>query len=374
MPRLNLPDSSFRLFLPLLLITLLSSCASGSIKSSAMKIISAVSSYKSALHYYEAGDIMLARRAAMRTDASRPDYQQAQDLLKKKIEPARRRLLRHYRLAAVKAERRGTLYIAKQNYLKAAELSIGGTRMQRNADRVDLVLRQKRIDRLSKQRRKEDDQLLDTLRRYSPPSGLNPRDKPFIRELDRAQDLVLARGRTAWNAAKRELREGHPEVAYVEAESYMHLRPGSRRGPLLMQEVKEALPKGLRLPNKARSGRGRTSEAPTKTVNAEQIRKLMQEGKWLEARDYAMLYRRDGGDDAEVLLRDIDKNLKKQAEAAFRVGQVAFQNEQLDKAVKAWSRATELQPDNRDYSDSLRRASELQESFRILQGKGSNGD
>jgi len=366
--RLISPDSANRLILPVLMAMLLSACSSNGIKSSAMNVISAVSSYKSALHYYEAGDIMLAKRAAERTDASRPDYQQAQDLLRKKIEPARLRLLRHYRLAAAKAEKRGVLYQAKEYYLKAAEFSIGGTRMQKNAARIDLVLRQKRLDRLSKQRRKEDDQLLDILRHYSPPSGLNPKDKPFARELDRAQDLVLARGRNAWNAAKRELREGHPEVAYVEAESYLHLRPGSRRGPLLMQEVREALPKGLRLPGSEHAGKA--SKAPPASASAEQIRQLMGEGKWIQAHDYAMIYRRDGGDEADALLQAIDKALKKQAEAAFRTGQVAFQNEQLDKAVTAWSRAVELQPDNRDYSDSLRRASELQESFRILKSKG----
>lgn len=372
-------DAPYRLLLPILLALILPACASGGMKSSAMEVfVSAISGYKLALHYYESGDIMLARTAAINTPSTRPDYQQARALLRKKIEPARLRLLRHYRLSAIRAERRGVLYIALEGYRKAAELSVNDHRMQKNAERIDLVLRQKRLDRLIKQRRLEDEQLLDTLERYTPPRGLNPKDKPFERELERAQDRVLAGGRNAWNAAKRELHEGNPEVAYVEAESYQRLRPGSRRGTMLMQEVREAMPKGLHIPSMPRSLSHRTGTAagraqPT-NVTSEKIHTLMDGGKWIQARDYAIIYRRNGGDDADSLLQTIDKTLKKQAEAAFRRGQVAFQSEQLDKAVAAWSKAVELQPDNNDYVDSLRRAQELQESFRVLQSKGNNAD
>jgi len=216
---------------------------------------------------------------------------------------------------------------------------------------------------------REDEALLNALGRYDPPRGLNPKDAPFARELDRLQDFIQARGRNAWNAAKRELHEGHPEVAYVEAESYQRLRPGSQRGAMLMREVREALPKGLRLPRRPHNGH--KGKAAPIHASAQQIRQLMAEDKWIQARDYARVYRREGGDEADALLQTIDRALKKQAEAAFRTGQLAFRNEQLDKAVEAWSQAVEMQPDNRDYTDSLRRAKELQESFRILQGKGS---
>lgn len=376
MPHLRLPDRRHtRLLTALLAVLALSACATTSdgVRSTARQVFTAVSSYKSALHYYESGDIMLARRAAMRTASNRPDYPDAQALLKQKIEPARRRLLRHYRLAAVRAEKQGKLYLAKENFLKAAEYELGSTRMQRHGDRIDLILRQRRMNALLEQRRKEDRELLDTVNRYDPPRGLDPKDPTFARELERAQERVQARGRSAWNAAKRELHEGHPEVAYVEAESYQRLRPGSRRGTLLMRDVREAMPKGLKIPSERRYRGSKSSrQVATPDVTSEQIRQLMQQDKWIQARDYAIIYRRNGGDDADVLLQTIDRTLKRQAEAAFRTGQVAFQNEQLDKAVDAWSRAVELQPDNRDYADSLRRASELQESFRILQGKGSN--
>lgn len=371
-------DMSYRLLLPILLALILPACAGGGLRTEAIKMFASVSGYKLALHYYEDGDIMLARTAAINTPPSRPDYKDAHTLFKEKIEPARLRLLRHYKLAAIKAERQGVLYLALDNYRKAAEFSVGDTRMQRDAERIDLVIRQRRLDSLIKQRRLEDGQLLDALQRYSPPRGLDPKDKPFDRELERAQDRVLARGRNAWNAAKRELHEGNPEVAYVEAESYQRLRPGSRRGAMLMQEVREALPKGLHIPAmpisaNARSGKTRNMAQPVH-VNSEQIHKLINQGEWIQARNYAIIYRRNGGDDADALLQVIDKTLKRQAELAFRKGQVAFQNEQLDKAVEAWSQAVELQPNNRDYADSLRRAQELQESFRVLQNKGKNAD
>ncbi|MDQ6972315.1 MAG: hypothetical protein Q9M30_06690 [Mariprofundaceae bacterium] len=349
-----------------LLVLLLPACAGSGIK---RPIISTFTGYQSALHYYENGEIMLARRASANTDPSRPDFPQTQALLKKKIEPARLRLLRHYRRSARIAEKRGVLYRAKALYIKAAGVWIGDDSMLKQAARIDLMLRQKRINHLSKQRRKEDKQLLDTLSHYNPPSGLDPKDAPFARELDRMQNLLLARGRSAWQAAKRELREGHAEVAYVEAESYQRLRPGSRRGPLLMQEVRQALPAGLHIPREEHPVQ-RTAK-PGKPVSSEQIKQLIAEGKWIQAHDYAIIYRRNGGDDADDLLRTIDKTLKKQAEASFKTGQLAFRNEQLDKAVTAWSQAAALQPDNRDYTDSLQRARELQERFNILQDKHS---
>jgi len=349
----------------------LSSCGGKGLSHIKAQAMSAVSSYKSALYYYESGDIMLARRAALRTDEKRPDYAQAQHLLKDKIEPARLKLMRHYRQEAVNAERQGKLYLAKEFYIKTAAVWIGDDIMQKEVERVDLILRQKRLEHLSIERRKEDVQLLDNINRYDPPSGLDPEDQAYIRELDRAQEMILTRGRNAWNAAKRELHEGHPEVAYVEAESYQRLRPGSRRGELLMQDVREAMPKGLRIPSETRSIRvvRKTQSARPEIVTAEQIQALMNQGKWVEAHDDVIIYRRNGGDDADALLQNIDKTMKKMAEAAFREGQLAFQNEQLDKAVASWSTAAHLQPDNRDYTDSLRRATELQERFRILQGQ-----
>ena len=357
---LKYPDVRMRLGSAMLAVALLAACGA-KIKTPEVSI---TGSYESALRYFHAGEIMRARNAALKTDPRRPDYAKAQQLLKKKIEPARLRLLRHYRRAAQKAEKRGVLYRARAMYLKAAELSIGGTRMQRKARRIDLILRQRRLNDLSRQRRREDAQLLAALRRYHPPAGLDPKDKVYMRERDRMQRRLLARARNAWRAAKRELHEGHPEAAYVEAESFMRLRPGSRRAPLLMREVKAALPKGLRLPARKRAKSAAT--VVPKSVSAAEIRQLMQREQWLKAHEFAVIYQREDGEGADALLQSINKKLKKLAENEFRAGQVAFKNEQLDKAVEHWKMAVELQPENRDYADSLRRASELQERFRIL--------
>ncbi|MDQ6986553.1 MAG: hypothetical protein Q9M25_01970 [Mariprofundaceae bacterium] len=357
----NMVEMSKRLALLVLVLLLIPACGA-KIKTPAFLV---AGSYESALRYFNNGEIMKARSSALRTDASRPDYQQAQTLLKKKIEPARLRLLRHYRRAAQKAEKRGVLYRAKELYLKTASLWLGDNLMQKNVARIDLIIRQRRINHLIVQRRKEDKQLLDALNRYNPPKGLNPKDKSYARERERLQNRLLARGRNAWRAAKRELREDHAEVAYVEAESYMRLRPGSRRAPLLMQQVREALPKKLRIPR--RDKRRSSPSIVPKSASAGDIKQLMQQQKWRQAYEYATIYRREGGENADALLQTINKVLKKQAEAAFKAGQLAFRNERLDKAVEYWKIAAELQPDNRDYNDSLRRARELQERFRILQ-------
>jgi len=374
-----LPAKGPARLLPLLLAALLpvvlTACGGASLSSIQEQAMSAVSSYKSALYYYEKGDVMLARRAALRTDKNRPDYDKTRQLLREKIEPARLKLLRHFRSAAIRAERQGKLYLAKNLYQKTADVWIGDDKMKKEVERIDLILRQKRLNDLAAERRREDAQLLETQNRYDPPRGLDPNDAPYARELERAQDRIQARARAAWNAAKRELHENHPEVAYVEAESYQRLRPGSRRGKLLMQDVMEAMPGSLKIPGE-RGGRNRspasTDRAAGKKVSAEEIRQLMAAGKWIEAHESAMIFRRNGGDEADDLLQSIDKARKKQAEAAFRRGQLAFQNEQLDKAVEAWSQAVLLQPENRDYNDSLRRATELQERFRILQSSAEN--
>ncbi|MDQ6965523.1 MAG: hypothetical protein Q9M23_01200 [Mariprofundaceae bacterium] len=364
-----------RILLPILLAPILafglSSCGGKGLSHIKAQAMSAVSSYKSARYYYESGDIMLARRAALRTDEKRPDYALAQQLLKDKIEPARLKLMRHYRREAIRAEKRGRLYLAKEFYIKTAAVWVGDDKMRKEVERIDLILRQKRLNHLSEVRRKEDAQLLANINRYNPPRGLDPEDPTYIRELDRAQDMVLTRGRNAWNAAKRELHEGHPEVAYIETESYQRLRPGSRRGELLMQDVREAMPKGLRAPNATRSARAarKTQSTRPESITAEHIQALINQGEWIEAHDKVIIYRRNGGDDADALMQSLDKTMKKMAEAAFMEGQQAFQSEQLDKAVAAWSKAAHLQPDNQDYTDSLRRATELQERFRILQGR-----
>ncbi len=260
----------------LVCLALLGGCGLPAFKHSTARFLA---SYESALRAYKSGDIMAAREMVLRMDPSRPDYADARKLLKQKIEPARLRLLRHYAAAAKRAEQAGLWYRAKALYERAAGFSTKPQSLQDEARRMDLRMRQIRLDRLTAIRRQDDAHLLAMLDRFDAPKGLSPEDAPFRRAREDAEDRVLARARAAWLAAKRELREGYPEVAWVEIESFRRLRPDAERGRRLMQEVRKALPKGLRIPSVREAERPVHRVKPPKTVTAAAIRALIRKGQ-----------------------------------------------------------------------------------------------
>ncbi len=325
--------------------------------------------YESVLRDYKAGRIMEARDTVSHMDKSRPDYANARALLKEKIEPARLRLLRHYVNAANRAEEAGTWSRAKALYAQAASFSISNAALLKKARSMDLRMRQIRMDKLIIQRRKEDEQLLNSLNQYDAPKGLPPQDAPFSRQREKMKDWMLSRARDAYLAAKREMREGYPEVAYVEIESFNRLQPDSDKGKTLMGEVKKALPKDLHVRPVDQPMAKRRPVTTPKTVSAAAIRKLIKNDEWLKAKRYVVVYQREGGKHADRFLRTIEKNLDRQAASAFKAGRIAFRLEHLDQAVEHWRQAVALRPGNTEYAHSLRRAQQLQERLRILRSK-----
>jgi len=353
-----------RLPVALLCLSLLAGCGSAFRHGA---VAGFLSSYEAALRAYQSGDIMKAREIVLRMDRSRPDYADARKLLDRKIEPARKRLLRHYTAAARRAEQAGQWYRARDLYAQAASFSTRPKALRDRVRRMDLRMRQIRLDRLIAIRRQDDAHLLSLLDRFEVPKGLSPRDEPFQRAREAIEDRILDRARAAWLAAKRELREGYPEVAYVEAESFRRLRPDAGRGKSLMAEVRKALPKGLKIPPIKISGQKPVRNVrPPKTVTAKAIKQLMRKGDWLQARRYALIYRREEGKGADRYLAVIEKKMKEEAAQAFKAGRIAFRLEKLDKAVEHWKRAVALQPHNAEYVQSLQRALQLQERLRIL--------
>jgi len=325
--------------------------------------------YDSVLRDYKAGRIMEARDTVLHMDKSRPDYANARALLKKKIEPARLRLLRHYVNTAKRAEKAGTWFRARGLYKQAASFSINNTALLKKARNLDLRMRQVRMDKLIIQRRKEDAQLLSSSNQYDAPKGLSPKDDPFSRQREKMEDWMLSRAKDAYLAAKRELQEGYPEVAYVEIESFLRLRPVSVKGKTLMGEIRKALPKGLHIrPTDQSMAKTKPAPAP-KTVSAAAIRKLIKNEEWLKAKRYAVVYQREGGKHADRFLRTIEKNMARQAASAFKAGRIAFRLEHLDQAVEHWRQAVVLRPGNTEYAHSLNRALQLQERLRILRSE-----
>ena len=350
----------------ILCVSVFSACSLSTVKAPSLGFLYG---YESVIRDYKAGRIMEARNTVLHMDKSRPDYANARTLLKKKIEPARLRLLRHYVRAAKRAEKAGTWFQAKSLYEQAASFSIHNAALLRKVRNLDLRMRQIRMDKLIAQRRKEDSQLLSSFSQYNVPKGLSPRDDPFSRQRKNLERRIVSRARNSYLAAKREMRNGYPEVAYVEIESFRRLKPGAARGKTLMSGIRKALPKGLRIPSTNQPVAKINPIAIPKTVTAGDIQELIKKGKWLKAKSYVVVYQREGGKHADRLLNTIEKNMTRRAASAFKAGRIAFRLEHLDKAVENWKQAVALRPDNTEYSHNLNRALQLQERLRILRSK-----
>jgi len=328
-----------------------------------------LNSYESALSDYQKGRIMRARNRVLAMDKSREDYPQALKLLRTKIDPARLRLLRHYTRKARDAERARRWSDAMAFYAHAAELNTTPKALIAKRDEMELKMRQLRMDTLIAQRRIEDSQLLGWLNAYDAPRGVAPKDESFSREREHLQDFIEERGSLAYREARRYLSKDLPEIAYIEIESYLRLVPDSERGKRLMADVKEEMPKGIRISSVKSGSRKSLSKrvALPETVKREQVLALIRKGDWVKAKRFALVYRREGGKDAKRLLKQIQTSTDKEAANYFARGRLAFRQEKLELAIRFWERAAELVPENGEYASALQRARQLQEQLKVLQ-------
>lgn len=369
MPRAGLNKCYLKSWLRLLVVGVLACSlpACGALnKAVSQSSIGFLHTYEVALKRFENGHIMEARDHILRMDKTRDDYPQAQQLLKKKVEPARRRLLAHYSRMAAAAEKTHKWARALAMYEQAASFSPASRKLAAKVRSMDLQMRQVRMNVLVKKRRAEDAAMLSWLNAYAPPKNLNVRDMPFTRQLEQKQEWVEDRATEAYIEAKRYLRKGYPEVSYVEIESHLRLEPDSSKGLKLKKKILAALPKGLKMPHKSRLKRTVPRLHVPMDVSAGKIRQLMKKGNLLQAKEYAMHYRRRGGKDADALLKDVRSRISKAAGAAFEKGRRAFREERLSDAVRYWHKALELMPNEASYAESLRRAEQLQERLQIL--------
>jgi len=360
----------------LLSLLLLGGCATGSDVYS--RLTSFMNTYDAAQKDFEQGRIMEARGRILAMDKARPDYPQAQKLLRTKVEPARLRLLRHYKSKAERAERGGVWYQAERLYAQAAEFSIKPEIFQKKSKAMELKMRQERMDLLIKERRKEDAELLDWPDGYEASRGVAPKDETLLRMRENYQDALDDRTQQAYGEARRYLRKDLPELAYIEIESHLRLSPDSVSGKRLMEEVKSAMPAGLHIPpagSEMRKSSVRRAQRPARSeaVTAAKVEALIQAGQWKKARLYALAYRREGGKNAGRLLKQIDAGIEQAAADLYNQGSAAFRREQIDKAVEFWEKAVELMPEKGEYVDALRRAQQMQERLRLLR-EADNSD
>ncbi|MDX8402966.1 MAG: 4-hydroxy-3-methylbut-2-en-1-yl diphosphate synthase, partial [Mariprofundaceae bacterium] len=357
----------------LLVAVLVSGCAGDSFKlkqAGKGSPFSFLNTYESALSDYKTGRIMSARESILTMNKTREDYPKALKLLKRKVEPARLRLLKHYSRKAETAEQAKEWSQAMALYAQAAELSTKPAALNGKSRKMELKTHQARMDRLIIQRRAEDSALLAWLGAYEPPKGVSPKDSVFERAREHAQDMIEDRGSLAYREARRYLSKDQPEIAYIEAESYLRLVPNSDRGKRLMESIKKEMPKEIRIaPVKTPSSRdGKLTErsALPDTVKRDQVVELLHKGDLIKAKKYALIYRRGGGKDAERLLKQIQTSIEKEAARFFSKGRLAFRKERLDQAIGFWEKAVALAPEHSEYVDALRRARQLQERLRVL--------
>jgi tetratricopeptide (TPR) repeat protein len=260
--------------------------------------------------------------------------------------------------------------------------------MENKRLKMEYKLRQLRLNALLSQRRKEDYVLLVNPNAYKPPKGISLKDGVFYRKREQFEDDLDDRAARAYREARRYLRRGIPEIAYVDIESYLRLQPDSGRGKNLLKEIKEAMPKQLSIPSvqkiakkaarhrKAVKKQSPVNQEPVQRVivpdfiSAEQIRALMQRGELLSAKQYAQIYRREGGKGAAQVLAKIQKEIKKEASDLFARGGVAFRQEHLNRAIQYWSDAVALRPEEPEYVEALRRAHQLEERLTLLRQAG----
>lgn len=358
----------------LLLVTLagVAGCATGGKGKAEMKLPSFpfLNSYAAAKKDYEQGRIMEARQRVLKMDKSRDDYAQAKKLLDKKIEPARIRLLKLYSGRAASAERNGEWSKAMELYDQAAAFSLDPKSQNAKRDAMEIKMRQDRFDRLINFRRQEDAQWLAGVDAFEPPKGVDSKDPVFVDMREQLAEGLEARAREAYNEASRYLRKGPPEIAYIEIESHLRLDPDSERGQQLKKEILAAMPKGIVIPpeNSTQQKHEKTRVSIiSEKVTEEKVRALMKNGDWVTAKKYATVYRREGGDNADRLLRQINSQLAADAAREYAKGRMAFRQEQLDAAITHWTRAVSMMPGNSEYALALRRARQLKERLKLIQ-------
>ncbi|HKI62444.1 MAG TPA: tetratricopeptide repeat protein [Mariprofundaceae bacterium] len=351
---------------------LMSGCATAGMDKLSLASFSIFNNFAAVQKDFDKGRIMEARARVLSMDKNSEDYEKARAFLARKIEPARVRLLNHYTARAKRAEANGEWYSAEQTYDQAATFSLNPSDLQKKRDAMEVNFRQARMNALLKERRIEDIELLSHQNAYEAPKGVPVQDEIFVRKREQFQEAIQTRAELAYSEAKRFLRKGYPAVAYMEIESHLRLDPQSESGKSLQDEIKAALPKGIVIP-KFDASKGSTSGERVvqrvvlpKSVSAEQIQALIKKGDLITARQYATVYRREGGKGAAKLLKQIQAAITVEAQAKYNRGSLFYRKENLDLAIKYWSEAVALEPENIEYSESLRRAQQLKEHLELL--------
>ncbi|PIP02276.1 MAG: 4-hydroxy-3-methylbut-2-en-1-yl diphosphate synthase [Zetaproteobacteria bacterium CG12_big_fil_rev_8_21_14_0_65_54_13] len=373
------------LAIAVLFTSLFAGCASGKYALTAPDMLIAggeyiglINSYTMIRQDFDSGRIMRARARVLALPKDHADYERAQAFLKNTIEPARMRVFVHYLHMAQQREADKLWSEAMWAYDQAGSVTIKPEIMQAKRTEMEIRLRQLRLDELIVHRRTLDQLLLADAHHYDAPRGLDPNDETYGRLREAYNDQLDERASLAIREARRQLRKGLPEIAYMEIESYLRMQPGASGGMLLRDEILAAMPKGLvipPLPGKASPGRKSKltgSDGTDQPVSEAQVEAALKKDELIRARTLVHQFRRSGGSGADRLLAKVEKQVAARAAELFAKGSKAFRQEKLASAIGYWHEAVDLKPDEPEYVEALRRARQLQERLSLLRGQVEN--
>ena len=344
-----------------MLVLFLSACA-GKSGHDLQVSLGLVSAYDAAQTEFHQGLVMEARERLRAIPEDDNDYVQAQTFLKSEVEPARLKLLRYYARKGKAEERKRNWAKAEEAYRMAVELSRQPKALLAYQKNMNLKVRQLRFDTLYAQRKQEDTAWLKWKDAYIPPKGLFGDDEAFrLADEDVNQELKLHIDKT-WVLAGIYEKKDVPELAWLYADSYLRMVSDDKKAQDLKNAMATALPKGFKLfKSKPEVVKAKTMKPPKNQVSVEEVKLLMKQGSWLEAKKKALQLRKRGNAEADNLLESIDVNISTMADKAYKDGNLAFRSEKINKAVQFWQRAVDFEPNEQTYVDSLRRGKQIQE-------------
>jgi tetratricopeptide (TPR) repeat protein len=323
--------------------------------------------YQQAEAFFKHGKVMQARERLLAIKTTDADYEKAQALLNKTVEPSRQRLMSYHRKKAEQAKANQQWYVALQQYQQAAELS-EDSQDQKAVATMQLRLRSARAQALYVQRQREDQQFLAWQDDYQPTKTLDANDQAFRVFHHLLQEDLDHRVKQSIAQAKK-LKKNAPELAYVLLLSAERLDPEAVDDSLI-ENIKAAVPEGVNVKPEQKkvrhvNKRSRTSKAENR-VDVAQIKDLVKQKKWLKLQAFVPALKQSGRK-GKALLKAIHQGSIAAAADWYAQGRKAFAAEHIDDAVRFWDHAVELNSDNDEYLNALQRALQLQEQLHIIQ-------
>jgi len=206
-----------------------------------------ISPYEAAVDALKQGQVMEARQRIITVKNDDNDYAKSQQLLEKKIDPARLKLLRYYARKGKDEQNKGHWAAAEEAFHTAAGLSIQPKALLKYEQEMHFKARQLRLETLYKQVITEDSAWLGWMNAYYAPTGLMGDDTAMSLGNEALRKVADNRASLNWELAKRFEKDGLPELAWVYVESYLRFKPDVKSALEFRQNMLDKTPAELNL-------------------------------------------------------------------------------------------------------------------------------